>query len=407
MQIGLTALCFVFLTAWRHLPYPYSSPVLPFAHFFDLYIFTARFARLHSPAFFAPNIAEQYQYPGSMALLYGSLYATHRASVVFFAITGCAVLVMALGLARHLIRAGLSKVTAYALVICTTVLSYPLWFEWALANLEMFIFLMVAAGVWCFLRKRTFAAAILFGIAAGMKFFPGVYLGLFLARRQYKQIVVAAATAVAVNLAGLWLIGPTIPAAYEGVRLGLSRFRVHYMLTYLPQETGVDHSIIGLIKRTTWYHYHDWQLPNFAVTVYLAIAATVGAALYFWRIRNLPVTNQIAALCVASILLPPTSHDYTLLHLYVPFALLVVMAVKAGEKTVPGLLAAMVCFAVLFSSESELILAGRGFSGQAKCLALIALLFVILRFPWKPASSLPLQGSTSRPQGSAYSPAEP
>ena len=54
--------------------------------------------------------------------------------------------------------------------------------------------------------------------------------------------------------------------------------------------------------------------------------AVSGVILWFWRIRKPPILNQVTALSVASVLLPPLSHDYTLMHLYAPWVMLVMLA---------------------------------------------------------------------------------
>ena len=75
------------------------------------------------------------------------------------------------------------------------------------------------------------------------------------------------------------------------------------------------------------------------------------SASHFLRIRHLPVINQVLCLCIAFILLPPVSYDYTLLHLYVPWGLLVMFAQEQQilRREVPGLTAAFVCLGILMA----------------------------------------------------------
>lgn len=386
VQAVLTLICFIFLFLWRDRPFPFSTPYLPWAYFFDLNVFQGRFEHLHSAAFFDPNlyVERTYQYPGAAALLYEAFYVTHHAVLFFGLVALLGVVALATGFARALIREGLSKIEAYGLVIFAILLSYPLGLELGLGNLELCIFFLTASGLWCFFGDRKYGGAVLLGIAAGMKLYPAIYLGLYLARKEFKALFVAAACAVALNIAGLWLIGPSIAYSYRQVKYGLAVFRLHYMRTYLPAETGIDHSLYGFIKRFTYIKFPNYMMPDKTVTLYLALAAGFGAVLWFARIQKLPVLNQVTALCVASIVLPPTSHDYTLLHLYFPWAVLVILAVRAARNhtQLPGLLLALLCYAYLFAPESELIRNGRSFEGQTKCLALLVLLYASLRYPW-------------------------
>lgn len=156
------------------------------------------------------------------------------------------------------------------------------------------------------------------------------------------------------------------------------------MLPFLPYETGLDHSAFGFIKVAASRHFHGY-MPGSLLSAYLLTAACLGILLYFLVIRKLPLLNQILSLCILSILLPPTSHDYTLLHLYVPFGLLVVYMFQLRQQGQrgDGLTAAFLCFGILLSAESELIWHGLGRSGQLKALTLTVLLVIALRTRWE------------------------
>ena len=115
----------------------------------------------------------------------------------------------------------------------------------------------------------------------------------------------------------------------------------------------------------------------------MPVMAFAGIIVYFDVIRKLPVVNQVICLIVATILLPPVSYDYTLLHLYVPWALLLLVAVESRRRHVAGLTAAMVCCAILFAPVTELIVHGQSYGGQVKACALVGLGLIALvrKFP--------------------------
>jgi hypothetical protein len=132
-------------------------------------------------------------------------------------------------------------------------------------------------------------------------------------------------------------------------------------------------------------------VPVSLLNGYLAVAAALGLALYILRIRFLPILNQILCLCIASILLPPTSYDYTLIHLYVPWGLMVLYAIDLAKakRSPQGLYSVFVCFAILMSAESELIYKApgnanpHGYSGQLKAITLVVLLVIGLIRPFE------------------------
>lgn len=391
LSAGLTVLCAVvmfFNSHVLHLGYPYN---LPFVHRLfaeqDFLCFYERFDHLHTLEFLGglPK-AERYMYPAPMVLLYKPFYMMGRHSLrLFFGITGFLCLTLAAMLGRTMIREGVRRRTTWLFLSFCLLTSYPFWFEYVLANMEICIFLMVAFAVLAFLRGHFYLAAGLIGVAGAMKIFPLIYMGLLLSRKKYRQMLFGIVFAGLLNVASLWIIYPSIAVSFHGIQTNLSAFRSSYMLRFLLEQTGFDHSLFGLFKSVARVPFH-WLMPSAVLTGYLALACAGGVMLYFIRIRHLPLLNQILCLCIASILLPPTSHDYTLLHLYVPWGLLVIYAIQLEKDREAGfdLRPFFFCFAVLFSTESEFIVSHGRIGGQIKAVTLVVLIVLALLRPFPP-----------------------
>ena len=190
------------------------------------------------------------------------------------------------------------------------------------------------------------------------------------------------------TLAGLWLVCPDIAYSWRQTVLALTTFGHQYVAGVRTQEIGFDHSLFALVKllMTILGAQSSAARPG----VYLLTVALGGILLFLLRIRHLPVPNQVLCLSVAAILLPPLSYDYTLLHLYAGLVLLSFVAIqqeatrKTGvpQKRIPGLWAAFLILAFLLPPQSELIWHGDRYAGQVKALALLALGYVSLRYPF-------------------------
>ena len=117
---------------------------------------------------------------------------------------------------------------------------------------------------------------------------------------------------------------------------------------------------------------------------YTITTALGGLVAYFARIRKLPFVNQVLCLTLATVMLPPVSFDYTLIHLYTPFALwALLLADRNGERRLlaPGTQGVLLCFVILFSQVGEVILQGDRLGGQIKAVALLALFVLGLWYP--------------------------
>lgn len=367
-----------------HLPSVYWYPFFRTQdHFTDFTIFEARFQHFGAADFFSlPGYPFTYPAPAAVAFhafyLFGSRALAIYLGFCFAVCYGAGVI---LAFAMHRRGAGLPNAAGF--VGASFLLSYPFWFLLDRANIEMVNWLALALGVSCYWKRLWFGAATFFGLAAALKLFPVVYIALLLSARRYAAAAWSLAIAAAATAGSTFLLGPSTRASAAGIAKGLDYFRTAYAVQLRHAELGFDHSlfvpvklIVALIRRIA---------PALApsrgavLDVYLVLAAAAGLFIYAWKIRNLQRANQIMALTVCAILLPPVSSDYTLINLYIPWAVLVLIAVSGGQGR--GITLSLVCMAIVMAPESYLFLHGVRIAGQFKAAVLLALLAVSLIYP--------------------------
>ena len=382
---GLSLLCALVEVVCKwvlHFDYPYTWPLMPISdRFRDFFLYRDRFDYFHSAKFFSFD-GPGYFYPAPLATLHWLLYQLPSSTRFYLTLLVVAWLAAALLLARLLLRRGVARRNVALVVGITAVCSYPFFFEFEQANLEWILCVLVGGGIVAFLRGRGYTAAACFGVAASMKYYPLILVGLLISRKQYKQAAFAVVVCGVSTLIGLWLLCPDLAVSWRGSQLGLVGFQKAYVLHY--EQVGFDHSLVGFMKAVSLVMLPDeMSLQSMSVLLgrYMVLAAYGGLVLYVLVIRKLPVINQIICLTVATIALPPVSYDYTLLHLYLPWALLLLAAVESRD--VPGLTAAMVCCAIVFAPVTELIVQEQSYGGQVKALALVGLglIALIRKFP--------------------------
>jgi hypothetical protein len=389
------AYCYLVL----HLRSPYAYPFLAMKQtFWDFILYVPNFRNFHHSDFF---LGFPFLYPAPVAVAYEMFFYFSHPLRLFVGFILLSFLLSGILLGRALVRRGAGSGPTAIFITCSLLLAYPLWFDLKQGNIEICVWVALTVGVWTFLKGRNYSSAVCFGIAGSMKIFPFVYLGLLLSRRRYREAAFAVLVALVVTIVSLWLLGNDIVGTWRHVQSGVDQFRIIYILHYRPYEIGFDHSLFAVYKRLV-PGLRQPELLRPVLTLYLAVAAVSGVILYFAKIRRLPLINQVVCLCVASILLPPVSGDYTLMHLYVPWGLLVLFAQGqwSTKNNVPGLTAAFVCFAVLMAPESEFIYHTVRFGGQIKAVTLIALMYIALKYPFEnsePASMRQLPPGHSDP----------
>jgi hypothetical protein len=355
----------------------------------DLLDYPEQFRFFHSTAFFHQSTI--LMYPAPLALPYrfffffGSYAAPALVAALLLLFTAMVVI-----LARTLIRRGLQPPLAVRFVLLTLLFAWPVWFCLKQGNFEFLIFGFIAAGVYAFWHRNPYLAAFCFAVAGSMKIYPLIFLGLLLAARRYRAFFLGLATTAGILLLSLWLECPDIAVSWHGMTAGLAAFFSAYVTHYQIAQCGLDHSLFGLVKLGLAASGHmDW-MNNVArmghlAYAYLAVVALSGLTLWIIRIRHLPPVNQVLALTVAAIMLPPVSFEYTLMHLYIPWVMLVLLAIQGREAVFSGrrpLLVAYVFIAVLVSPLTEFWFHGWGMGGEMKAVLLLLLFILALKFPF-------------------------
>ena len=365
--LGIEAFC-------AHLAWPevYRTPFFIGIRFFDLEDYLGRFQALHTAAFFAPPDFSLFTYPAAAVALSAPFYALGPALTLNVFLGVCAALVVALLalFARALHRRGLPLGTALQTTLYALVLAFPLWFCLQRANLELLVFLLLAAGLWGFCSGRSALAMTCFALAGTIKITPILWLALFVRRRQWGHLAGGLALAAAINAAATAWVGPTYRQAAAGLARGLVQFNYDYVQHPRVEALGFDHSLIGIARLWAWRQLAAGEI----VRPYLIVAGILGALLFIIRIRHLPLINQVLCLAAAALVLPPNSFDYKLLHLYLGFGLLAFAALDGVRETTPFL----VLLGVVTAPLSEFIHHGVRFGGQLKALVLLSILILAM-----------------------------
>ncbi len=252
--------------------------------------------------------------------------------------------------------------TAASLVV----FSYPLVFAVERGNIEVFICLLVAGGLFSAWRGNLLVAALLLGLAATAKPFPLLFFGIFITRPiRWRPLLLAIATTTCGTWMCLWSAGPTVIEAAKGFYAGMVNIEHNRAATTFDGGLMFDHSLFSPLKAIS-LHQH----VSVASTLHLYFACLAVALLWgAWRVSHYPLLNRICFYTVAAVAASPISYEYTLLD---AFPLLVLITAE--------------CFRL----EQQ----RRGGWMEMSALALTLCLFYRLRFT---ATAAPRLGARSTP----------
>ncbi|HWB31991.1 MAG TPA: glycosyltransferase family 87 protein [Acidobacteriaceae bacterium] len=315
----------------------------------DLMEFPPVYRMVHTAAFYNGIGESRVAYPPLSMVVYALIYATGHPVVVYLTtatlwLGGCV-----WALRRALIREGIGGWEATLFPLTVVLASFPIAGLLQRGNIELFLWIFTALGVWAFWRGQDDAAAVLWALAAAMKLYPIVLLAMLLPRRKWRAFVVGLATFVGVSVASMEWLGPSIGVAWHGALRNVFGYQNVRAMQWSLHELMANHSAYHLAK----FGAMMFGLPPAHLTLpYYAAGAVVLAWAFFGRLWKMPAVNQLLALTAFMVALPPVSYFYTLPQLYAPLVVLCGVAMKAERAgaEVKGLRTTLLLFLPLCAS---------------------------------------------------------
>ena len=358
-----------------------------FLAFEDILNYRDRFRLYHRASFYSANARlphfhgspPAFAYPPLDAPLYALFYAFHQPEYVFLALLSVWLLVIWLGAGRALSMVISPTTQVFAVLGYLATSAYPVVFLADRANVEVIVLILITLAVLLYANRHSYAAAALLGLAAALKLYPVLLLGLFFSRRRSRALVFALLTGFAATLAALWYSGPTVSLAWQGFLDGVLRFKHQQGETTHHLAAMFDHSL-----------FSPWKLPGMTSNpeqlagAYYLIAAILAAGLFFVRAGRLPFLNRFVFLSISMIVLPPVSYEYTLVHLYLPL-LLLLLFLAGSPSGYPEHRTASATFVLLFLVMLPMSLIGDGgflYAGVVKLAILLSVAGLSLVHPW-------------------------
>lgn len=385
LTVGLFALA-LGLSLWNRYQgneYPYDTFLFdPDYRFSDLTMYQERLRAAAAPSAFFSGQGPLFNY-GAPAFAFVWWLSRWFGHPVYW-LLGAVLVAVVMGLCflwNSIRRRGLVWPFVVTLGCC-----YPVMFAVDRCNLELVVWVLIAWSIWCYVAGRYNFAAAGIGLVASCKFFPALLFLLLLRKGKWRSLGLGLVVFGGATLAALYWIGPSIEGAARHIGDGLAKFTKDYAVSWREGEVGFDHSIFSLWRAMGYWRFGDTEeLEDILRQTYLMYAAAAGGGfllLYWLRLRKLPVLNCVIACLTGMICLPFVSYDYTLVHLYVVFALYLVFLTSTGCRfTLHQMLGGLIPLAILLTPQSWILWDDVGYGGQIKALMLLWFLLYAALYP--------------------------
>jgi hypothetical protein len=304
---------------------------------------------LHTSAFFDPNNPLPVAYPPFGVVQLVLLYSFGHPVMFFLTLAAAALSFAVWGVRRALVENGIDRRIATLFPLTLVLMTFPIERLVVQGNIEIFLWIFAAAGVWAYLRDHDDVAAIFWGLAAASKLYPVVLLVLLLPRRKYRAFAVGMLVFVGVSVLSMAFLGPDLATVWKGSLhsvLGYQQLRAAELST---RELNANHSLFLPVKFAAAV---SGMAALQLIKSYYVCGGLIFAAVFFWRLRKMPVANQLLAASVFMVALPTISYFHTLVNLYAPLLVLFFVAIRADRTGVrpEGLSTAILLFIPLFVS---------------------------------------------------------
>jgi hypothetical protein len=222
----------------------------------------------------------------------------------------------------------------------------------------------------------------MWGLAAASKLYPLALLVLFLSRRKFRALGIAVVVFVVVSVGCMAFMGPDLATAWRGTLLDVFGYQNLRASEWTLRELNANHSAFLLVKVVAAIAGRS----ALGLTGIYYVCGVVGfLAVFFWRLRKMPVANQLLGVTVFMLTLPTISYFHTLVNLYVPLVMLLVLAIRAERDglRVAGLSGTILLFVPLFAAYSLMTFPSvLMFCGVVQCVVLMGLGLCALQYPF-------------------------
>ena len=323
---------------------------LPDPLFGDLLEYLPTFKLLHSPGFFTQAGQHAVAYPPFGAALFGLLYSFGRPVVFYLSIVGAAFGAAMWGVRQALVRRGIGPWVATLFPLTVLVVSFPFEGLVQRGNIELFVWMFVAVGVWAVTHGREDLAGAMWGAAAAVTLYPVLLLVLFVRRAKLRALLAGCVSFAVLTVAAVRYLSPEMGAALEGSTRSVAGYQGVRTALWSLHELAVNHSAFEWFKLVAGGFLGAASLSR----AYVVCGGVLFLVAYFGRARRMPLVNQLLVVLLFMVLLPPVSYFYTLTNLYAPWVLLVLLVIEAQRRrvTVPGLRGVILMFVPVFAAFS-------------------------------------------------------
>ena len=347
------------------------------------FFFTYNFKIPNTPMIQDPMVPAQVvgplSYPPFAALILVPFFSNNYflSLVKYYSIFGLFLLICMWGTIKNTVD---TKWPLTLLLATTVFTSYPLAILLDRGNIEGILFIFIALGLFAYHQKFYFISAALIAVAASCKFYPGIFFILFFLDRRWKELAFGSFFSLALTAISLLVINHPIHDTFARFATHLSG--VNEFMLFDGGSIQFSHTLCTLISGIIYFDFSNPTVQAGLRSFCRIYPYVIGVLMLgiIWRIQRFDLCGRVGVLTVTMVFFPFFSYDYTLIHLYIPFAWWLVKLAGRRQASILELVPA--CLLGLISLPKQYLVGlfalGPGISFAVNGFALGILLIMLL-----------------------------
>ncbi|MDD2828637.1 MAG: glycosyltransferase 87 family protein [Sulfuricurvum sp.] len=207
--------------------------------------------------------------------------------------------------------------SSYKNILLLIFLSYPFLFDLDRANIEWMVFLFTSWSLYFYYENKHNLAIVFLSMAVSMKFYPIIFLTLFLLDKKYTVMVKTILLTSLITLISMYSFSGELNETYKNILLGQQFFKDNYVLADFG-GLAYNNSLFGILKFVNLAMKKVIGIKLLSLVYFITVISIYSSLVYFmWR-KNLKRWEKITIITFSMLLFPFVSFDYKLLFVFIP-----------------------------------------------------------------------------------------
>jgi hypothetical protein len=207
-------------------------------------------------------------------------------------------------------------------VFALTLLTYPVLWNFISGNVEFYLFLFLAAFLYCYLNKKTLTSTIFLSMAIAMKLYPGVFVFLLLSEKKYKEVVLTGLLTLTISVLSLLCFKTSIHDSLAALHSNIAYLNSYFAVSI--RGLTFSTSLVSFFRvMSHWIFNKDTgytvDLKMHDIHLYFAFAVSYFSLVLIYLFKFETQTwKKVLLLTFSMIILPQVGFSYKLISVYLP-----------------------------------------------------------------------------------------